>query len=622
MTTPTSQRGPISPEPQRSSGSQTPPRGRSPQSPQRTQNSNERYVPPIPAMVTLESPKKRIRFMTVIFLFVMSLYMARLVDLQVVRGPELAAVAQNSRLETLALPALRGNFTDTNGVPMATTVMARNVTVDPTLIKDPAETAAKLSPILGIPIKTIVSALTVDSRFSYVAKRVTPETWKTVAALEIPGVFSEPTTNRVYPNGTLAASVLGFVGAEGTGLGGLEYGLNDQLMGQDGKLTVERVNGREIPTSERQSIDPVNGLSVRLTLDSDLQAMLEQSLGEQVRATGAEGGVAVIMQPGTGNILAMATYPTFDPNNPFAMDEKSKRNTTVTDVFEPGSTSKVMTMAAVIEEGGANPGTKYTVENRLSRGGTSFKDYKNHKTEQLTLAGVLAKSSNIGTILASESIGENKFYDYLKKFGIGKKTGMNFPGESGGKLPDINNENEWSDTTFPTLAFGQGLSVNAVQATSVFATIANGGVRMSPRLISGYSNSEGKYEPSQTEKGVRVVSAKTAKAVREMLEVVVSADGTGKNMQIPGYRVGGKTGTANRFDEATGKYSGYTSSFIGMAPAENPALVMSVSIHNPKTSTFGSVVAGPVFKKVMTYALAHEKIPPSTTKPPKLPVVW
>jgi cell division protein FtsI (penicillin-binding protein 3) len=592
------------------------------QDPQRRPNSKQGYVPAGPVMVPLESPRKRIRFITFIFLVVMSLYMVRLVELQVVRGPELAVNAQNSRLQTLTLPALRGNFTDNEGVPIATTVMARNVTVDPKLITDPAGTAAALSPILGIPVETIVAALTVDSRFSYVAKRITPETWKQVAELGIPGVFSEPTTNRVYPNGNLAASVIGYVGAEGTGLGGLEFGLNEQLMGQDGKLTVERVNGREIPASERQSIDPVNGLSVRLTLDSNLQAMLEKSLADQVIATGAEGGEAVIMEPGTGNILAMATYPTFDPNNPFATDDKSKRNTAVTDVFEPGSTSKVMTLASVIEEGGANAGTQYTVENRLSRGGTSFKDYVDHPTLRLTLAGVLAKSSNIGTILASESIGEKKLYQYLQKFVVGQTTGMNFPGESPGKLPDINNENEWSATTFPTLAFGQGLSVNAVQATSVFATIANDGVRMLPRLIAGYSNSEGVYEPSRVDEGVRVVSADTAKTVREMLESVVSADGTAKNLQIPGYRVGGKTGTANRYDEASGGYSGYTSSFIGMAPAEKPALVMSVSIHNPKTSTYGSVIAGPVFKKVMTYALAHKKVPPSTTKPPKLPVEW
>jgi cell division protein FtsI (penicillin-binding protein 3) len=552
----------------------------------------------------------------------MSLYVTRLVEIQIVRGPELAANAQNSRIQTLLLPANRGAFTDRNGTPIAITIVARNVTVDPKLITDPVGTAAALSPILGIPQDKIIESLTIDSRFSYVAKRITLETWKRVAELAIPGVFSEPTTNRAYPNGKLAASIVGYVGGEGTGLGGLEFGLNKQLSGEDGTLTVERVNGREIPASERQSIDPVNGLSVRLTIDTDLQATLERSLQDQVIATGAEGGVAVIVEPGTGNILALATYPTFDPNTPFESSDYDKRNSAVTDVFEPGSTSKVMTVAAVIEEGGAGPETQFVVPNRLPRGGTSFKDYNEHGELRLTLAGVLAKSSNIGTILASETIGEKTFYKYLQKFGIGESTGMNFPGESAGSLPNIEDANQWSDTTFPTLAFGQGLSVNVVQAASVFATIANDGIRMKPRLISGYSNSQGTFEPTTLAEGQRVVSAKTAKTVREMLEGVVAEGGTGGSLQIPGYRVAGKTGTANRYDQATGGYSGYTSSFIGMAPAEKPAFVMAVSVHNPKTSTYGSVVAGPVFKKVMTYALANNKVPPSTSNPPKLPVEW
>jgi cell division protein FtsI (penicillin-binding protein 3) len=552
----------------------------------------------------------------------MSLYVTRLVEIQIVRGPELAANAQNSRIQTLLLPANRGAFTDRNGTPIAITIVARNVTVDPKLITDPVGTAAALSPILGIPQDKIIESLTIDSRFSYVAKRITLETWKRVAELAIPGVFSEPTTNRAYPNGKLAASIVGYVGGEGTGLGGLEFGLNKQLSGEDGTLTVERVNGREIPASERQSIDPVNGLSVRLTIDTDLQATLERSLQDQVIATGAEGGVAVIVEPGTGNILALATYPTFDPNTPFESSDYDKRNSAVTDVFEPGSTSKVMTVAAVIEEGGAGPETQFVVPNRLPRGGTSFKDYNEHGELRLTLAGVLAKSSNIGTILASETIGEKTFYKYLQKFGIGESTGMNFPGESAGSLPNIEDANQWSDTTFPTLAFGQGLSVNVVQAASVFATIANDGIRMKPRLISGYSNSQGTFEPTILAEGQRVVSAKTAKTVREMLEGVVAEGGTGGSLQIPGYRVAGKTGTANRYDQATGGYSGYTSSFIGMAPAEKPAFVMAVSVHNPKTSTYGSVVAGPVFKKVMTYALANNKVPPSTSNPPKLPVEW
>jgi cell division protein FtsI (penicillin-binding protein 3) len=497
--------------------------------------------------------------------------------------------------------------------------MARNVTVDQTLIKDPAATAAALAPLLGLPVEKITERITGDKRFNYVAKQITPDAWKAVAALEIPGIFSEPTTTRSYPNGALAANVVGYVGGEGHGLGGLEYGLDKQLSGSDGKLTVERVNGREIPSSERQSIDPTNGISARLTIDRDVQAMAERALADEVAIAGAKGGDVVVMDPKTGDIIALATYPTFNPNDPFATDDKTKRNPAVTDVFEPGSTSKVMTMAAVIEEGAFTPTSKFTIPAGLPRGGTTFHDHDTHGILHLTLNGVLAKSSNMGSILAAEAIGEKKFYGYLKKFGIGDETGMNFPGESAGLLPALK---DWSGTTFPTLAFGQGLSVNAIQAASVFATIANDGVRMKPRLISGYTSSDGKYEPNTPGAGVKVVSPETAKTVREMLESVVSADGTAPDAQIDGYRIAGKTGTANKYDETTGGYSGYTASFIGMAPAENPSLVIAVMIHNPVNGHFGSTVSGPVFKKIMTYALAQQKIPPTKSKPPKIPVDW
>lgn len=576
-------------------------------------------VPTGPIMLNLQSPHKRIRFTTVVFLMVMSLFFTRLIDLQIVQGPALAAAAQNSRLQTLVLPALRGTITDANGVAIATTIMARNVTVDQTLIKDPAGTATVLAPLLGLPVKKVTELITGDKRFNYVAKQITPDAWKAIAALGIPGIFSEPTTKRSYPNGALAANVVGYVGAEGHGLGGLEYGLDKQLSGTDGTLTVERVHGREIPTSERQSIDPTNGISTRLTIDRDVQAMAERALADEVTKSGAKGGDVVVMDPRTGDIIALATYPTFDPNDPFATSDQTKRNPAVTDVFEPGSTSKVMTMAAVIEEGAFTPTSKFTIPAGLPRAGTTFHDHNTHGVLHLTLNGVLAKSSNMGSILAAEAIGEKKFYGYLKKFGIGDFTGMNFPGESAGLLPALK---DWSGTTFPTLAFGQGLSVNAIQAASVFATIANDGVRMKPRLIAGYVGNDGKFEPNSPVPGVKVVSAATAKTVREMLESVVSADGTAPDAQIAGYRIAGKTGTANKYDAATRGYSGYTASFIGMAPAENPSLVIAVMIHNPVNGHFGSTVAGPVFKKIMTYALAQQKIPPTKTRPPKIPVGW
>lgn len=577
--------------------------------------------PPPPALLKLVSSRRRLTLLNRFLLIMFLVYAGRLVHIQIIQGPELAAKSQSNRLENVILPAIRGNINDINGVPIATTVIAKNVTCDQTLISDPAGAAALLSPVLGIPIPELTNSLTGEKRFNYIAKRITPEKWKEVAALDIAGIFSEPTTTRVYPNGGLAGSVVGYVGAEGHGLGGLEFGIDSQLAGADGKVTVERVNGREIPGSETQSLSAIDGLSVNLTIDRDIQAVAERALVERIEFAGASGGTVVVMRK-NGEILALANAPMFDPNKPFDTADFLKRNSAVTDVFEPGSTSKVMTMAAVINEGAADPLTPFTVGSSITRGGTAFKDHDEHGVLQLTLNGVLAKSSNIGTIMASELIGQDKFYDYLKRFGMGELTGLNFPGESGGLLPDPTNPNQWSGTTFPTLAFGQGLSLNAVQAASVYATIANDGVRVSPRLISSYSRNDGTVEYTNQANSVRVVTAKTAKTIREMLMSVVSDQGTAPQAQIPGYQIAGKTGTANKYSEVTGGYSGYTASFIGIAPGNNPELVVAVMIHDPVNGHYGSTISGPVFKQVMTYALAHEKIPPTDTAPPQIPVNW
>ena len=577
--------------------------------------------PPPPALLKLVSSRRRLTLLNRFLLIMFLVYAGRLVHIQIIQGPELAAKSQSNRLQNVILPAIRGNINDINGVPIATTVIAKNVTCDQTLISDPAGAAALLSPVLGIPIPELTASLTGEKRFNYIAKRITPEKWKEVAALDIAGIFSEPTTTRVYPNGGLAGSVVGYVGAEGHGLGGLEFGIDSQLAGADGKVTVERVNGREIPGSETQSLSAIDGLSVNLTIDRDIQAVAERALVERIEFAGASGGTVVVMRK-NGEILALANAPMFDPNKPFDTADFLKRNSAVTDVFEPGSTSKVMTMAAVINEGAADPLTPFTVGSSITRGGTAFKDHDEHGVLQLTLNGVLAKSSNIGTIMASELIGQDKFYDYLKRFGMGELTGLNFPGESGGLLPDPTNPNQWSGTTFPTLAFGQGLSLNAVQAASVYATIANDGVRVSPRLISSYSRNDGTVEYTNQASSVRVVTAKTAKTIREMLMSVVSDQGTAPQAQIPGYQIAGKTGTANKYSEVTGGYSGYTASFIGIAPGNNPELVVAVMIHDPVNGHYGSTISGPVFKQVMTYALAHEKIPPTDTAPPQIPVNW
>jgi cell division protein FtsI (penicillin-binding protein 3) len=557
------------------------------------------------------------RFLTAI----LAIYFLQLINLQVIQGPKLAASSQSNRLTNVIMPAIRGNINDVNGAPIATTVIAKNVTCDQTLIKDPVAVANQLAPVLGMPVEELVVALTGDKRFNYIAKQITPEKWKEVAALDIAGIFSEPTTTRVYPNGQLAGSIVGYVGAEGHGLGGLEFGIDAQLAGKDGSSVVERVNGREIPGSERNTVDAINGLNVNLTIDRDIQAVAERALIERVAFAGASSGTVVVMKK-TGEILALANAPTFDSNRPFDTDDRAKRNIALTDVFEPGSTSKVMTMAAVINEGAAQPTTQFTIGPNIVRAGTPFKDHVEHGTIQLTLNGILAQSSNIGTIMASELIGQDKFYEYLQRFGIGQKTGMNFPGESAGILPDPDNPNQWSGTTFPTLAFGQGLSLNAIQAASVYATIANDGVRVQPKLISSYESNDGRIEYAKPAESVRVITPETAKTLREMLMSVVSEEGTAPQAQIAGYQIAGKTGTANKYSEITGGYSGYTASFIGIAPGNNPELIVAVMIHDPVNGHYGSTISGPVFKQVMTYALAHQKIPPLDTPPPQIPVTW
>lgn len=582
--------------------------------------------PPIPprqpAIVRLGNPRIRLRFTLIGFLVFMSFFAVRLVDVQVVQGTRYAKQAESSRLITQTLPALRGSVTDVNGVVLASSMKARDVVADQRQIKNPEKTAALLDKYVDVPKKELIRRLTGKASFAYVAKRITVATWRKIAELDLAGIYSYPTTLRTYPGGTLASNLLGYVGDEGYGLAGLESALDKSLTGVNGTYTVEQVNGREIPTSERQTVEAVNGSSIRLTIDSDLQGVAEQALASRIKSASARSGEVVVMDPQTGNILAMASYPFFDPNHPARTKESTKKNRAVTDAFEPGSTGKAITMAAVINEGAHKPNSKFVVPSGLPRGGTTFKDDIPHGIWHLTLTGVLAKSSNMGTILAAEKIGQDKLYSYMREFGLGQTTGLNFPGESAGSIPDPNNPDQWSATTFPTLAFGQGYSVTALQMASVYATLANNGLRREPRLIAGVTDPQGNFEPSRMAPGKQVITAKTASTVRLMLEKVVSADGTAPNAAIPGYRVGGKTGTANMFDANVGGYSGYTASFIGIVPIDKPKLVTAVIIHGPKREHFGSLVSAPVFKKVTTYALAHLRIPPSTTKQPRLPVKW
>jgi cell division protein FtsI (penicillin-binding protein 3) len=568
----------------------------------------------------LADPGRRLRAVGLVLAMVLSLFVGRLVQLQGIEAKAYADTASAQRLRTVVLPAERGEITDVHGVPLATTVKAVNITADQTQITDPMSEAVALSPIVKAPVSDLVGRLTGTARFSYVAQGVSPAQWEHVLRLRLPGIYHENTTRRVYPQDTLAANVLGFVGYDGSGSGGIESAYQQDLAGRNGERTYEAsAGGSEIPTAANQGQDPVPGSTVRLTLDRDIQFVAQRQLAAEVAASGADSGTVVVMDPATGHILALAAVPTFDPNDPGAAPAENRGNRALSDIYEPGSTSKVMTMAAALNAGVITPTSHFTVPGSLNRGGHAFHDDIVHGTLKLTPSGILAMSSNLGTMEVAERLGPQRLYSKLKAFGIAEPTGLNFPGESTGLLPNVS---AWGPTEFATIAFGQGLSLNSVQATSVFATIANGGVRVAPTLVDGIVDPDGTFVRSPAPQQRRVVSTAAATALSRMMEGVVSAEGTAPEAQIPGYRVAGKTGTANRVDPSCGCYRGYTASFIGFAPADHPALVVSVTLQNPVNGHFGGLLAAPVFRHVMSYSLAHLGIPPTGTTPPHLRLTW
>jgi len=572
-------------------------------------------------VIKLNTGPRRMRGALAFCFIVLSIFGLRLFQLQALDAPQLAAAAAEKRTRTLILPAQRGEITDRKGAPLAITVDARDITVDQTMVLDPVGTANAIAGITGADVATLIPELSGDRKFNYVLKKITPEQWTKIKELKLPGIFSEKTTKRIYPSNTLASSTIGFIGGEDKGLAGLEYGFENELAGSQGEVTVEiSAGGRPLPSGIASEKKPVPGMGIRLTIDRDLQFVAEQALATRVEYAQADSGTLVAISPKTGKILALANYPTFDSNKPGEAAEGVTVNHALVDAYEPGSTAKVMTMAGLLNEGVSSPTTPFTIPPVLKRSGKTFHDHEPHPTLKLTMTGVLAKSSNIGTIQAAELMGAEKFDSYLRKFGVGESTGMQFPGESKGRLPKLE---KWSGTSFPTFAFGQGYMVTAVQIASMYATIANDGVRINPSLIEGYVMPNGQYQAAAEPERTEVISVAAAKTLREMMETVVSDEGTAPLAGIPGYRVAGKTGTSQVVDPNCKCYSrDVIASFIGMAPAEDPEIVVAVAIHHPQNGRYGGLLAGPVFKEVAQYSLQQLNIPPSNGKPTGYPVEW
>ena len=551
---------------------------------------------------------------------------ARLVQIQVIQASDYKVRAANEMESTRTIPAQRGDITDVNGVSFARSVSAINIVVDQTQITDPGKVANFVAPILGLPVAEIQSAISGKKRYSMVYKNAKPAMWDSLTSAlasynsklesrdfdkRIIGFFAERGFIREYPSGTLTSSLIGFVRDDGVGASGIESSMNSLITGTAGRYSYARGFGAEIPGSQSEIIAAKKGTSVRLTIDRDIQWIASKAIADVVSKSRAVNGTVIVMNPKTGAILAHATAPTFDPNNTKNVSQYLMRNPSVQDVYEPGSTGKVMTLAAAIEEKKITEESVFSVPYQIKRGGEVFHDHEKHPTQQLTTAGILAVSSNTGTIKIGELLSNETLYNYLTKFGIGVNTGSGLPGESRGILHPVS---QWSATSAPTIAFGQGYSVTAMQATSVFATIANDGVRVTPTVIAGTTDTSGKFTARNVGKSERVLSASTAQTMRKMMEGVVSAKGTAPSAAIKGYRVAGKTGTAMRIDPSCGCYSGYTASFIGFAPADKPEFVISVTIQDPKGSYYGGSLGGPVFKEVMTFVLQSEHVAPTGTK--------
>jgi cell division protein FtsI (penicillin-binding protein 3) len=537
----------------------------------------------------------------------------RLAWLMIVKHGELAQMAERQYSRTVVLHATRGPIVDRQGAPLATSTPAESLFAQPRAVGDPVRVAARLAPILDVSKREIHAALTSSRSFVWLKRKLAPSDAARVRELGEPGLGFLDEPMRLYPNRELAAQVLGFEGVDG-GLEGIERAWNDVLAGASGKAIVGRdALGREVVTQHVLTA-PAPGHGVMLTIDKTIQYLAEREIDAAYRRTGSKAAMAVVMEPKTGDILALAIRPTFNPNAFFDVPSKDVwRNRAVTDPFEPGSTFKVIMAAAALEEGVVRPDDRIYAENgQLTIAKTVIHDWK--KFGWLTFTEVLQNSSNVGSMKVGMTLGRERYHKYMTAFGFGAPTGVGLPGESRGLVRD---PQRWSLLSLPTMSIGQEVSVTALQMVAAFGAVANGGTLMQPRLVKGEFDGDGRETRRFEPKAVRqVVSPETAKTLNRMLTRVV-AEGTGHLAAIPGYEVGGKTGTAQKLDPGTRRYSRAPGvlSFAGFVPADEPRLVMLVMLDEPKNEKWGSEAAAPIFAAIAGPVLRYLEVTPRDVSP-------
>ncbi len=506
-------------------------------------------------------------------------------------------------------PAERGSIFDRNGLELALSVRQQTVWANPRAIVDPFGAAKALAPILGIEEARLVERLARDAAFVYLARKVDDPVAEKVKKLGIVGVDFIPEPERFLPAGSLAGSVIGRVGIDNIGLSGLEAQYESRLAGEPGTLVAERdPRGRPIPGGQRAFKPSRAGTDLVLTIDRSLQHQTEKALASQILTANADGGTAIVMEVGTGEVLALANLARANGEDPDAQPVgPAAANRALTSVHEPGSVNKMITVAAALEERLVAPSSRMVVPDRLQVADHLFTDHDPHPTQNWSITEILAQSSNVGAIKLGQQLGNNRLDHYMRSFGFGTPTGLDYPGESAGILLD---PDKYSGTSLATVSLGQGIAVTAMQMLAAYNTIANGGEYVAPKLIRATVEAEGQLEPTPESTRRRVVSERVADEVAEMLSEVVRV-GTGELAAVEGYTVAGKTGTARKpKDGARGYEAGaYIASFAGFVPAEAPGLAAIVLLDEPKP-IYGGVVAAPVFAEVVRYALRHFRIPP------------
>lgn len=552
------------------------------------------------------------RFVTVLggVLLALLIVGGRLVQLQVVAAPAYAEKARIQRLRDVEIPARRGTIYDREGEPLAVSVDAKTVYGTPGAVKDKAQTAKTIARVLGLDAADVERRLSRKSNFTYIARKVPLERARQLEALELDGIGFLDDSRRTYPSGDVACQVLGFVGVDDKGLAGIEKQYDDTLSGEAGVLLAERdPYGRPIPGGVARFTEPLNGKDIVLTIDKDIQDRAQNELAKAVKQYKARGGSVLIMNPRTGEIYAMASMPTFNPNAYAKASAGAVRNRVVSDAYEPGSTIKSLTAASVIDKGVYKPQSKLKLPPSLTVAGKHVGEAHPRGTVTWTLTEIVTHSSNVGAVKLGQALKAQGLYSYFKRFGLTEKTGIDFPGEVTGWLPTPKN---WSSLSMANIPFGQGVSVTPLQLGRAISAIANHGLLPAPHFLLSMPQST---DVKLTWPTKRAISAKSARTTTAILCDVVT-DGTGSAAKVPGYNVAGKTGTAQKALEDGRGYAGgkYVSSFIGFLPAEDPQVLISVIIDEPTGAIYGGVTSAPVFSSLAQFTVSHLRIPPSPSR--------